>query len=84
MPQASDELREEMHRLFGTHVEETGPMNFLTEQGYVLTRTWRWKPPSHVKSYDDMSQDEWYCLKFLIDEWDFGGLSLKSLDPDPN
>lgn len=82
MPQASDELQNEMLRLFGSAVEETGPMNFLTEKGYELTRTWFWKPPPHVKTYDDMAQDEWFCLKFLIDEWDVGGLWIEPVDPN--
>lgn len=70
MPQASEEDRERMRKWFGS-IGETGPMRFLESHGYKLQGDWHWErpTPSH-----NISQDEWYCLAFLMDEWDFGGI----------
>lgn len=71
MPSASDEQHKLMEKWFGDPVDERGPIAFLQSHGYVLRRDWHWtKPtPSHT-----ISDDEWECLKFLCDEWDFGGV----------
>lgn len=61
-----------MEKWFGNPVGEEGPIQFLQSHGYVLRRDWYWdKPtPSH-----NISEDEWQCIAFLIDEWDFGGIA---------
>lgn len=61
-----------MEKWFGNPVGEEGPIQFLQSHGYVLRRDWHWdKPtPSH-----NISEDEWQCIAFLIDEWDFGGVA---------
>lgn len=74
MPSASDELRDVMFSMFGDRIDESGPMNYLKEAGYVLNSNWYWTPPSRIKSYEDMTNEEFNCLMFLIQEWDFGGL----------
>lgn len=82
MPSASDELRENMRVRFGDHIGDEGPMKFLRDAGYVLTRDWTWLPKEGVTSYDDMTPDEYECLLFLVHEWDFGGLATPS-SPEP-
>jgi hypothetical protein len=75
MPQASDELRAEMQRLFNDPVDDGAPLRFLKAAGYTLTRQFFWLPKEGVTSYEDMTEDERLCLKFLIDEWDFGAFA---------
>lgn len=72
MPQSSPEMRLLMYKWFGDEVDDTGPMNFLVSRGYELTSRWLWKPP--VPSHT-VSAEEWKCMVFLIEEWDFGGLT---------
>lgn len=69
MPQASDELREKWGGEMG--VGEDKAYNYLVSKGYELTRQWLWKKPSN----HSMTQDEFEAMKFLVDEWDYGGLA---------
>jgi hypothetical protein len=64
-----------MEARFGDAISDAGPMKFLTDAGYKLTRQWEWLPKPGVMKLDDMTQDEYDCLLFLIWEWDFGGLA---------
>jgi len=74
MPQATDELQNEMKLLFGDSIDDTGPTSFLQKSGYSLTKDFQWRPPEGVNSVDDMTEDAYLCMAFLCDEWDFGGL----------
>lgn len=76
MPQTSEELRGKMKYLFGNSIDERGPTDFLLAAGYILTKKYTWLPKAGVNSYDDMTQKEYDCMKFLIDEWDYAGLEL--------
>jgi len=75
MPQASADLREMIRRRFGDPVSDAGPTKYLEDAGYVLQENWLWTPKPGVKDLKDMSNTEWLCLFFLIEEWDFGGLA---------
>lgn len=75
MPSASDELREAMNKRFGDPIDESGPMQFLEDAGYKLTKDWLWEPKPGVACLKDMTRDEFDCLLFLVHEWDFGGLT---------
>lgn len=75
MPQASDELRGRMRAKFGS-IDEAGPMKFLTDAGYTLTRAWTWTPKPGVTSWAGVTYEEGECIDFLIYEWDFGGLEV--------
>lgn len=77
MPQASDELRDEMGRLFGDRINDYGPTEFLLNAGYKLQRDWTWIPRSDVFDERDMTRTERMCVLFLIDEWDMGGVWFK-------
>lgn len=71
MPQASKNQRDRMLKWFGSEIDENAPIKFLESRGYKLRCDWLWeKPvPSHT-----VSDEEFHCLQFLIDEWDFGGI----------
>jgi len=70
MPQASDELRDTITKWFG-RIDDYAVIKFLESHGFTLTRDWFWiaPVPSHT-----ISEIEFNCLRFLIDEWDFGGI----------
>lgn len=78
MPQASDHLRAEMVRRFGS-VDTVGPEGFLKAAGYSLNSNWLWSPKAGVVHYKDMTRDEWNCLLFLIHEWDYGGFDREAV-----
>ncbi len=75
MPQASQELTDRMIERFGEdrYLEE-GPIQFLKDAGYTLSRSWEWKKEG-INSLNDMTRDEFECLMFLVHEWDYGGLA---------
>lgn len=75
MPQATDELRNEMERLFGDPVDDQGPIAFLQKAGFSLTGQYEWRPPEGVKHWSELTDDQRLCIDFLCDEWDFGGLT---------
>lgn len=66
MPQATEEQRAE----WNGPSDETAT-KFLVDAGYRLTPAWTWTPPvGHAPT-----EREWSAIDFLIDEWDFGGLT---------
>lgn len=70
MPQASDELRDEMRKRFGS-IDSEGPENFLRKRGWVLNNeTWLWSHPA--QSIHTCDRDAFDCIRFLIHEWDYG------------
>jgi len=73
MPSASDELRAVMEELFNDPISDQGPISFLESKGHTLTRDWRWKLKDG-ETLESISHNEFLCIKFLIDEWDFGGI----------
>jgi len=72
MPQASDDLRDIMGLLFGDRISDGGPSEFLKERGYLLNDDWTWVAPS--KDHYVLEKEE-LCIRFLQDEWDWGGLA---------
>lgn len=78
MPSATNELRDAMTKRFGG-IDDGPPMKFLEDAGYHLTDQWMWIPKPGVFGYDDMTQDEYDCLAFLVQEWDMDGL----VEPPP-
>jgi hypothetical protein len=69
MPQATDELRGEMEKLFGDPISDSGPYTFLiTERGFSDTAGHLSKPGTY---WDELSEKEKLCLEFLADEWDY-------------
>ena len=69
MPQASEQDRDQMEKWFGDAVDSRGPAAFLESHGWKLTEGWEWKPPT---PYHSVSCYELACIRFLIDEWDYG------------
>lgn len=72
MPQASEETRAQMLKWFGDGVSDDGAMEFLRARGWVLTPSWEWCPPVPAHS---MSCYEHFCIRFLVEEWDFGDVT---------
>lgn len=79
MPQASKDLQQKILERFGT-LDDNNCVKFLEDAGYKLDRRWRWAPKPGVTSYAEMTQDEFDMLKFLSDEWDYGGMDWKNAE----
>lgn len=70
MPQASDELRGLMDKLFNNGgINDHEPTEFLKSRGYKLRSDWQWELPS---TDHHITEQEELCLRFLVEEWDFG------------
>lgn len=76
MPQASDEDRQHARRLWGS-IDDGGPSQFLKERGWHLTQGWNWIAPKPDYTPTD---DEFFAIGFLIDEWDWGGIIDRPFD----
>lgn len=76
MPSADPELVKKVENYFKTDEPVSLDLHcskYLKEQGYKEER-FQWHPKEGVKTYDDMTQQEYDCLLYLITEWDWGGL----------
>lgn len=73
MPSSSRSLKENMIKRFGS-IDTIGPEKYLTDAGYKITKGWTWEPKVGVTNYSDMTRDEYDCMLYLIQEWDYGGL----------
>lgn len=72
MPESSDELRDLMGLLFnGERIGDGPPTQFLESRGYKLRGDWLWEMPSTDHC---ITEKEELCIRFLIEEWDFGGI----------
>lgn len=67
MPQASEGLRS----IFPGGMNQA--IKLLTDRGYILTKDFRWIPPS----FEDTSEEESNAINYLVHEWDFGGLTFR-------
>jgi hypothetical protein len=74
MPQASEELRAKMEEYFGDPIDTAGPIKFLIDAGYDLTNDFMWQPKLEKRA-SGSTEKELECINFLIDEWDFGGIT---------
>lgn len=70
MPQASNEDR----ALWGgaNGVGEDKAIGYLQARGWALTPQWQWAPPTLGYVPDN---NEVGAICFLIDEWDYGGVT---------
>lgn len=73
MPTATDEIREKMRQRFGDPIGDIGPHNYLIERGFTETAGII-RPPYRELSEYMVSNEEWECILFLCDEWDYGYL----------
>ena len=64
-PQASEEQRREWNG-----PDDATAINYLRERGYHLKANWTWRKPDDVEP----SEKDISAIRFLIDEWDYGGL----------
>jgi len=70
MPQASDEDRKKYTDRF-PDIGCKHAIHELEKCGYKLSRQWEWTVPEGHTPTDE----ELFWIGFLIDEWDFGGIS---------
>lgn len=68
MPQATDELREEMNKLFGDSISDVGPRTYLLCRGFTEKSGLIQHP---TKRWPDFNIIEMNCIQFLCDEWDY-------------
>jgi len=68
MPQATEELRNEIRRRFGD-IDSGAVVAWLQARGYKLRVDFHWDAPKPSRT---PSPDEYSALAFLADEWDFG------------
>lgn len=67
MPQATDELRAVIFKLFGDEIDDGGPLAFLLSHGFTDVKGVIFPPtPAHNVSVDEMN-----CIEFLFQEWDY-------------
>ncbi len=71
MPQASDELR-----AYWGGTDPKPAIDHLYKRGYELTGDWNWVPPKGL-NYANAPIRDWKAIDFLIQEWDYGGLTEK-------
>lgn len=76
MPNASNDLRELMGLMFGDNISDGPPMQYLLDRGWKLNRKWEWVKPTYNHF---VGEKEELCIRFLMDEWDFGGIAESSL-----
>ncbi len=73
MPQASDDLRDLMGLMFGgERISDGPPTAFLVARGWTLLKDWTWRPPTPEHF---VGEKEELCIRFLVDEWDYGGIA---------
>lgn len=73
MPQASQTIADKITARFGSLMDD-GPTKFLEAAGYTLRRDFLWTPKAGVTCLKDMTEDEFVCIAFLVQEWDYGPL----------
>lgn len=66
MPQASDEQRADWG------IAEDKAEDYLFWHGWLLCRGWLWWHHDWEKAL--MDDDAYEAMKFLVDEWDYGGV----------
>lgn len=74
MPQTTEGLRNLMLRWFGPSAEwqlapEDRVEDFLKSHGYTITKNWYIVKPTPAHT---ISVDEWFCIRYLVEEWDYG------------
>lgn len=66
MPSASPQLRNLINKWFNS-IDTEQPLDFLFNHGYTEKSGIIYPP---VK-YHSVTREEYACIRFLIDEWDF-------------
>ena len=68
MPSTTPERRALIERWFGDESPDWHAMKFLESHGYreIANGVIRRPVPHH-----NMSEDEWECIAYLVQEWDF-------------
>ena len=72
MPQTTQENLDALAQ-FLDEVDDYTTQEYLVNRGYTLEGDFTWSHPN-VKSKNYMTENEWQCMLYLIQEWDYGGL----------
>ena len=80
MPQASDELRKLVGWILQPKEHQEVPddsltVKFLQSRGYTLLRDFTWQLPKPDHWVTEMEE---LCLRYLVDEWDYGWVVKKT------
>lgn len=54
---------------------DTNAERHLRKNGFVLTGGWEWIHPTY-KHIDEISDEDYKAISYLIMEWDYGGFRL--------
>lgn len=75
MPQSSTEMYELVNWIIKQENDEIPDegkvIKFLEERSYKLLPSWLWRLP---KPEHYITEKEMLCMRYLIEEWDFGGI----------
>lgn len=74
MPMASEELREQWG------IDNEPAERHLRKRGFRLNSQWFWEHDT-LKRWEDLSELDRSAIRFLADEWDYGGLWTESESP---
>lgn len=74
MPMASPELR----RQWG--IDNCLAETYLRMRGFRLNEQWFWEHDT-LRDWEDLSELDRSAIRFLADEWDYGGLWEESESP---
>lgn len=74
MPSTSQYVIDELSK-FLPDVDDGSTCQYLRDHGYKLERDWTWTKPG--TTLEDMTAEEYLCLQYLVEEWDFGGLNVQ-------
>lgn len=67
MPSTSDEMRKIITEYFGD-IDDGPPYQYLMNNGWKDNQGLLTKPGFNL---DQITEKEWHCLVFLIEEWDY-------------
>lgn len=77
MPSTSQARHDRIVSIFGTDLDlDDRCQEYLSQRGFYLTRTWDWIPPPRINKLGDLTDEEFECVMYLIEEWDFGGVLI--------
>jgi len=78
MPQASDKLRAKIAAYFPddgseyySAIDTRGPITYLESLGWTIDDKF-YIAPGPGRTHPMVTEQEWDCIDFLIQEWDFG------------
>jgi hypothetical protein len=78
MPSTTLERRELIYKWFGEDADDYEVMRFLRTRGFEEVFNGVIRPPV---PHHNISKDEWECIMYLIEEWDFAFENIRPYEP---